>query len=228
MQVTSDTLFHFTTSLRNLTSILSKKFQLTYCHEKYSLDYETHNFYYPMVSFCDIPLSLAKDQIEKYGSYAIGMTKEWGMQKQLNPVVYIEKDSILAKDIQATMDNLVKMAETLLNQVEKLGTSTDSLVRKSHDKVKTHHRNAIPESIAFVQKELNNLLENLEGIAASLSDYKAITDKLEETGNNSSNLFRYIKNYEGILVRNGKTINNYTTVRLKLSKKWPNSVQAKI
>lgn len=70
-----------------------KKIQLTYCHEQYSLDYETHDSYYPMVSFCDIPLSLAKDQIEKYGSYAIGMTKEWGIKNSLNPVVYIEKDS---------------------------------------------------------------------------------------------------------------------------------------
>ncbi len=99
MQVTSDTLYHFTTSLKKLQSILSKKFRLTYCHEKYILDYETHDSFYPMVSFCDIPLSLAKDQIERYGSYAIGMTKEWGIKNNLNPVVYIEKDSLLAKDI---------------------------------------------------------------------------------------------------------------------------------
>jgi hypothetical protein len=62
-----------------------------------------------MVSFCDDPLSLAKDQIESYGSYAIGMTKEWGILNNLNPVVYIEKNSLLAKDIQSTVDNMIKI-----------------------------------------------------------------------------------------------------------------------
>jgi hypothetical protein len=51
--------------------------------------------YFPMISFCDIPLALAKDQISKYGSYAIGLSKEWGISNQLNPVIYLESNSII-------------------------------------------------------------------------------------------------------------------------------------
>lgn len=56
MQVTSEALFHFTETLSNLKGILTNKFRLTYCYEKYALFNETHESYYPMVSFCDIPL----------------------------------------------------------------------------------------------------------------------------------------------------------------------------
>jgi hypothetical protein len=100
MPVTSDSLFHFTKSLSALKGILIDKFKLSYCRENYQLDYQEHIGHYPMVTFCDIPLSLARDQIGKYGSYAIGLTKEWGIKNKLNPVVYLEKHSQLTKDIQ--------------------------------------------------------------------------------------------------------------------------------
>ena len=72
-----------------------------------------------MVSFCDIPLSLAKDHIKTYGSYGIGMMKEWGIKNNLNPVVYIERDSLLAKDIQATIDNMMKIQKPILSPCQK-------------------------------------------------------------------------------------------------------------
>lgn len=209
MQVTSDTLFHFTTSLKNLKDILSKKFQLTYCHEKYMLDYETHDSYYPMVSFCDIPLSLAKDQIERYGSYAIGMTKEWGMKNNLNPVVYIEKNSLLAKDIQATIDNMMKITKAILVHVKKYATSTQNIRRKVDDKIKIYIESISPDNKDAAKKELNNLAENLKSIVTSVVEYQELIGNLKETVNNNSNLFRYIKNYRGDHTRNNKTTSNY-------------------
>jgi hypothetical protein len=113
MQVTSETLFHFTTSLKNLQNILSKKFNLSYCHEKFILNNEDHDYYFPMISFCDIPLALAKDQIDKYGSYAIGLTKEWGIRNKLNPIVYLEKNSLLAQDIQDDIERLLNMVKVI-------------------------------------------------------------------------------------------------------------------
>jgi hypothetical protein len=58
--------------------------------------------YYPMISFCDLPLSLAKDQFSKYGNYAIGLSKEWGVANKLNPVIYIEQNSGIAHDLKNT------------------------------------------------------------------------------------------------------------------------------
>jgi hypothetical protein len=54
---------------------------------------------YPMVCFCDLPLSMAKEHIGKYGSFGIGMTKEWARRQQLNPVLYLELGSTLSEYI---------------------------------------------------------------------------------------------------------------------------------
>jgi hypothetical protein len=43
----------------------------------------------PMCCFCDIPLSMIHHHIHKYGSYGIGLTKEWGMAMGIAPVVYV-------------------------------------------------------------------------------------------------------------------------------------------
>lgn len=62
-----------------------------------------------MISFCDLPLSNAKEHIDKYGGYAIGFTKEWGIKNQLNPVLYLEPNSILAKKLN-------KFAKTIVHK----------------------------------------------------------------------------------------------------------------
>lgn len=113
MKVTSDSLFHFTNSLQNLENILQNKFYLTYCKEEYYLAEQKYSSYFPMISFCDIPLSLAKDQISKYGNYAIGMSKEWGITNRLNPVLYVEKNSIIANDINNSRKELKSIAESI-------------------------------------------------------------------------------------------------------------------
>lgn len=96
--VSADSLFHFTLSLNNIKNILSKKFHLTYCKETIKFIDKTESFYFPMISFCDLPLSLAKEHINKYGCYGIGMSKKWGIEQRLNPVTYIESNSVLAND----------------------------------------------------------------------------------------------------------------------------------
>ncbi len=122
MQVSSDNLFHFTTSLKNLESILTKKFQLSYCKESFTTMDEIQSYYFPMVTFCDIPLSLAKDHIKKYGSYAIGLAKEWGIKHRLNPVIYVEKGSIIANDLKETLDFL----NFVLDEIGKVVDATES------------------------------------------------------------------------------------------------------
>jgi hypothetical protein len=188
MRVTAETLFHFTTSLKNLEGILSKKFKLSYCKEEYNLDYETHNSYYPMISFCDIPLSLASEHIRKYGSFGIGMTKEWGIRNKLNPVLHLEKGSLITKDIQDTMDSIVKLLESVTTILEKT-------------------RNSLPNVSNRTEKK--EIIKAIENLISQMEDYPELISHSKNTGNTFINIYRYIKNYQGSLIRSGKTIRDY-------------------
>ena len=94
MQPRSDTLFHFTKNIETLKSILLNGFWPRYCLEDFNW-YNTQLGYigYPMVCFCDIPLSRINDHVQFYGEYGIGLTKSWGLTNKLSPVIYIYPSS---------------------------------------------------------------------------------------------------------------------------------------
>lgn len=95
--VSSNTLFHFTSTFDNMKGILKDEFIPRYSLEKMSLGGHELEFAIPMVCFCDIPLSNIANHIEKYGNYAIGMSMEWAQEKKLNPIMYIRDESDLSK-----------------------------------------------------------------------------------------------------------------------------------
>ncbi len=98
MSLSSNTIVHFTNSKESLKGILRDNFKIFYCMEQLSIGgREPIEFAVPMVSFCDIPLSQVKSHIVKYGAYGIGLTKEWAEKQKLNPVLYVEKDSLLSR-----------------------------------------------------------------------------------------------------------------------------------
>ncbi len=87
MQPKSNSLFHFTKTIENLKGILDNGF-----YPRYSLEDATvlgHEYMgYPMVCFCDIPISRIIEHTSFYGEYGIGMTKEWGLKNKLSPLLY--------------------------------------------------------------------------------------------------------------------------------------------
>jgi len=101
MGLSSNSIIHFTRTSNALKGILQENFKIKYCLEMVNLETEL-NYAAPMVSFCDIPLSQIKDHIGKYGAYGIGLTKEWAQRQKLNPVLYIQSKSYLAKSIEDT------------------------------------------------------------------------------------------------------------------------------
>jgi hypothetical protein len=106
-----NTLFHFTPSLSNLLGILENTFYPRYCYDEFDLvDNDSQRFIedaIPMVCFCDIPLSLLMNHINTYGQYGLGMTKEWGLRKGLNPVIYFNKNSHLATKFSELTNSLL-------------------------------------------------------------------------------------------------------------------------
>ncbi|MCL4481118.1 MAG: abortive infection system antitoxin AbiGi family protein [Bacteroidetes bacterium] len=102
--LSSNTFFHFTKSIENLMDILGTTFEPRYCLEK--MDYLTITslddleMAYPMVCFCDIPLSKIKQHIGVYGNYGIGLRKSWGYQQNLSPIIYTRKNARTSKNIE--------------------------------------------------------------------------------------------------------------------------------
>lgn len=89
MSLSSNTLFHFTNDLETLQKILGGlSFWPRYC-EEYCWN---TSLAVPMCCFCDIPLSQINNHMKFYGSYGIGLSKDWAINNKLiNPVFYITK-----------------------------------------------------------------------------------------------------------------------------------------
>ena len=102
--LSSDTLFHFTNSKEILINIIKNGFYPRYSIENYSFSDYNLSFAIPMVCFCDIPLSKTIEHSMEYGQFAIGMSKEWAMQKGVTPVFYIQQDSLILNKLQKAFD----------------------------------------------------------------------------------------------------------------------------
>lgn len=108
MGLSSNTIIHFTKNFSNLKGILANNFKVSYCREKIISESKDVDYLIPMVSFCDIPFSQILNHINNYGSYGIGLKKKWAEEKGLNPVLYIEKKSILANSILSDLYEKLK------------------------------------------------------------------------------------------------------------------------
>ncbi|MNM52638.1 hypothetical protein D3C81_637230 [compost metagenome] len=94
----SSALFHFTKSMETLKHILRGGFWPRYCLEDVSwLGYDEFDYVaYPMVCFCEIPLSRISDHVDFYGSFGIGLTRQWAEKNGLNPVFYVSGGNNIA------------------------------------------------------------------------------------------------------------------------------------
>lgn len=91
------TLFHFTSTLDTLLRILREGFWPQYCLEdtRWLGDKSTDWLAWPMVSFCDIPISRLHEHTDFYGYYGIGLYRAHWAITGLNPVLYVSEESTL-------------------------------------------------------------------------------------------------------------------------------------
>ncbi|WP_162604595.1 abortive infection system antitoxin AbiGi family protein [Geomonas edaphica] len=112
--VSANTLFHFTRSLENLESILRYEFHPRYCledHRMFSPGFWLDSYLeraIPMVCFCDIPLSHITKHADVYGGYAIGLSKEWGEEKNISPMMYASATSSSTAAIKESFRHVLK------------------------------------------------------------------------------------------------------------------------
>lgn len=102
MTTRSRTLFHFTKSLDTLKYILSGGFWPRYCGEdtRWHGQADAMTVAFPMVCFCDIPLSKIADHVNFYGQYGLGMTREWATANGLNPILYLAGENSLVAELR--------------------------------------------------------------------------------------------------------------------------------
>ena len=113
MAISTNSVIHYTEKIDNLKSILNcEGFRLKYCTEELEINLEVPiSSAIPMISFCDIPLSEVKNHIDSYGSYGIGLSKNWAKKNGLNPVLYLEKDSKISEHIKNQVERILKGLE---------------------------------------------------------------------------------------------------------------------
>lgn len=109
MAISTNSIIHYTKSIDNLKGILKEGFRVKYCYEKIlSTDKGQLHAAFPMISFCDIPLSQVKEHLDSYGDFGIGLKKEWAKSKKLSPVLYLDKDSELVNYLRDEFDRLLE------------------------------------------------------------------------------------------------------------------------
>lgn len=107
MTLSSSVLVHNTDKKEYLKGILNDGFKVFYCKETLVDEKKGIVFHVPMISFSDIPLSEIKDQLGKYGTYGIGLTKEWAYKNKLNPVLYVAEGSQLFTSYRKAMRHFI-------------------------------------------------------------------------------------------------------------------------
>lgn len=146
----TSSLFHYPQKLDTLKKILAQGFKSNYCKETFTiLDNPDLIVGIPMVSFCDIPLTRITNFREKYGKYAIGLSKEWGLKNGINPVFYATPNSFVLNGLRE-VDEIRKQKEDILNKW--MSTSDYPLT--------TNNQNFIARPLKMSDPDCENILNS--------------------------------------------------------------------
>lgn len=193
MQQSSDCISHFTSSLEKVKTVLADRFRGSYCKEVLCYKEERVPLFIPMISFCDIPVKAYSNLGAIYGKFGIGMNRQWVMAKKLNPVLYIDKNSLL-------LDNYVKAFR---------GSQATANVASQ---ILQH--NKTPEGAAFVKQ----ITDSIEYIVYALYRTKHYEDNLPKLDNQVYKFYderewRYIPEFQCAVCELGKSEQEYTEWR---------------
>lgn len=90
MSFRTTSIFHYTRERDTLLKILRNGLIPNYCKEEFS----NETIAFPMLSFCDIPLSQTGEHTRRYGRYAIGLKKGYAISNGINPILYVHSDAL--------------------------------------------------------------------------------------------------------------------------------------
>lgn len=181
----TSSLFHFTKDPGVLLRILETGLIPNCCQEDLSYFDRTVNVGVPMISFCDIPLTRTSMFKARYGDYVIGLSKEWALRKQINPILYVNDERILV-----SLGFFRAYYRTLDEEVKERGGSETSISfnlfsPKSLDGIK-----------AFVNR--NNAKDAVYSLMGYMKRYISKGPNGSDQSNYIENEWRYVVTGEGI------------------------------
>jgi hypothetical protein len=198
MVVSSDSLFHFTCKKEHLIDILKNSFHANYCFENFNdvirINRSNIKLAIPMLCFCDLPLSNITDHIAFYGSYGLGLIKEWGKRNGLNPVSYLYKNSNLTNALSEYFTENIGSILEKMKEVENNGNT------KSYNEVMNFL------TLYCFLKEYDGNMKDLE----FNTRYKKFIDEKE---------WRYVPKNQNLFIEvdgQVKNKNNYETAKTRL------------
>lgn len=109
-------IIHFTSKFETLKTILSSSsLQLFYCKEDFYLgDRKVSSAVHPMVSFSEYNIKRIDKNKITYGKFGIGFKKPWVKKNKLHPVLYVDKNSLIANSLADLLAARRKNAKTQL------------------------------------------------------------------------------------------------------------------
>ena len=121
----ANSLFRFFKKSEYLFSTIEKKAMIPryYVENTEYLKIGFNQIAYPMICFCDITVHRLGEHMNTYGNYGIAFSKSWGIKQGIQPLQYVNENSILCKDFseafnisidEAKEDNI---ADFLLTQM---------------------------------------------------------------------------------------------------------------
>lgn len=106
----ANSFFHFMKKVDYLYEIIrDRKIYPRYCEEDIScFNLDIDKICIAMKCFCNIPLHLVNKHKKEYGEYCIGLSKEWGIKKGLQPVIYYNQYSDFSKILKISYEAAMK------------------------------------------------------------------------------------------------------------------------
>lgn len=106
----ANSFFHFMKKEKFLHEIIiDKRIYPRFCKEDISsLDLDLKNISIAMKCFCNIPLHMVNNHKKEYGFFCIGLSKEWGIRKGLQPVIYFNDKSSFPNSLKTSYEAAMK------------------------------------------------------------------------------------------------------------------------
>ena len=147
MAISTNSIIHYTSSFKVLSLIIKEGFKINYCSEVLKLGNGSSAAAHPMITFCDIPLSNSSQHFNAYGSYGLGLTKEWAVKNGVNPVIYIDNESLIAESIYSLIK---ERRDNRTNLTDKQKTEILQIKSYAKNYKGTLKRNGKPEKKDYI------------------------------------------------------------------------------